>query len=305
MIQRDKIIPPFEVQQAMVGIELDIADPAVIRYVNFLAEQFPIGAASFLHILSKPSLLDNLLDWEEETGKHPEEEQWEVMGKMQAALGNGSAASAIEKIELDAREGDPLKELLKSTTEKNPDLLVIGQKDAAGPHGILARNLIRKTNCNTLIIPDNAKPPIHRMLVPIDFSPSSVKALQIALAINRQLKNPAEIQCLHVYQTPSITAYRDKTEKDLKTLIEEDRRVAFYDFLSSYGVTEEDNVKTALLENIVGDVGTYIYEYAVKNGVDFIVIGAKGHSVVERLLLGSVTERLLMQNNLAPTLVVK
>ena len=49
----------------------------------------------------------------------------------------------------------------------------------------------------------------------------------------------------------------------------------------------------------------YIKEYAEENEVDFIVMGAKGHSKVELLLLGSVTEKLLSINNSIPTLIVK
>ena len=134
----------------------------------------------------------------------------------------------------------------------------------------------------------------------------SVQALKTALSINRRLASPAVITCVNVYQTPSVAAYHiGKTTEELKQTIERDRLNAFQDFLNSYGVTEKDKVKAELIENVVGDIGTYLYDYGTENGIDLIVIGAKGHSSVERLLLGSVTERLLVQNNAIPTLVVK
>ena len=46
-------------------------------------------------------------------------------------------------------------------------------------------------------------------------------------------------------------------------------------------------------------------DFAKQHNVDLIVTGAKGHSQVELLLLGSVTEKLLAINDSLPTLVVK
>lgn len=306
MTSANKTIEPFEVKQAIVGLELGATDSGVLRYFHFLADQIPIGSAYYLHVLPEFSLFDNIIQREERALMSGNELNSEVIRKMKAQLEKDLTTQPIKSIDFDVREGDPLRELLKEAEELNADLLVIGQKDASGPHGILSRNLARKTHCNALIIPDTPTPQIRRILVPIDFSPSSVKALKIALALNHHLETPADIVCVNVYQTPSIAAYRiGKTVEELKTMIEEDRQNAFRDFLTSYGVKKEDDVSIELIENIVGDVGTYLYDYAMINDVDFIVIGAKGHSAVERLLLGSVTERLLMQNNSVPTLVVK
>ena len=46
-------------------------------------------------------------------------------------------------------------------------------------------------------------------------------------------------------------------------------------------------------------------DYAYDKKADLIVMGAKGHSQVELLLMGSVTEKVLAVNESIPTLVVK
>lgn len=306
MTPTNKTIPPFAVKQAIVGLELGATDETVLRYFQFFAQQVPVDSAYFLHVLPEFSLFDSFIQRDKQTAMSTHELNTEVLHEMRNKLGNDLAAQPVKSIDFDVREGNPLKELLEEATEMNADLLVIGQKDAGGPHGILARNLARKMDCNALIIPEGVAPEIRHILVPIDFSPMSVESLKTALAINRRLASPAVITCVNVYQTPSVAAYRiGKTTEELKQTIERDRLNAFQDFLNSYGVTEKDNVNAELVENVVGDIGTYLYDYATENGIDLIVIGAKGHSSVERLLLGSVTERLLVQNNAIPTLVVK
>jgi len=306
MTPTNKTIPPFAVKQAIIGVELGATDEAVLRYFHFFAQQVPTDSAYFLHVLPEASLFDNIMQREEQAAMSTHELNSEVVREMKAKLENNVASQPVKSIDFDVREGNPLKELLEEAEDMNADLLVIGQNNAAGPHGILARNLARKAACNALIIPDEAPMQINRILIPVDFSPMSVKSLKMALALNRQLQSPAEIVCVNVFQTPSVAAYRiGKTDEELKEMIERDRLDAFDDFLRSYGVTDQDKVSTELIENVVGDIGTYLYDYAKGHAIDLIVIGAKGHSTVERLLLGSVTERLLIQNNSIPTLVVK
>lgn len=306
MTPSNKTIPPFRVKQAIVGIELGTTDEAILRYFHFLAKQIPVDSAYYLHVLPEFSLFDNFIQREQQSIMSTHELNSEVIREMKAKLENDLVSQPVGRIDFDVREGNPLKALLEEAEEIDADLLVIGQKDASGPHGILARNLARKMDCNALIIPGDAVPQIQRILVPIDFSPMSVKALKIALALNRQLTAPAQIICVNVYQMPSVAAYRiGKTAEELKQTIEQDQLSTFNDFLQNYGVTPTDRVTAELIENIVGDVGTYLYDFAYKNDVDLIIIGAKGHSTVERLLLGSVTERLLLQNNSVPTLVIK
>jgi nucleotide-binding universal stress UspA family protein len=99
--------------------------------------------------------------------------------------------------------------------------------------------------------------------------------------------------------------YIGKTREELQDIVEKDRMESFKLFLENYGADQAANVKTELIENKLGDIGTYIMDFAQDNEADMIVIGAKGHSRVERLLLGSVTERLLSENETIPTLVVK
>ncbi len=302
----NKTIHPFSVQQAVVAVGLGESDDELLDYLDFFARQIPIAKAEFLHVLPTFDLFNTLFKRESEGIVSNYELNEEAIREMKAETKAKLEKQQIGKVEFDVREGNPLEELLKEVEETKADLTIIGQKSAAGQHGILARNLARKTASNALIVPEASPKSLRKILVPIDFSPSSVKSLQIALGINQQLKEPAEIICLNVFEMPSVVSvYIRKTTEELKKMVEQDRMDSFNDFLRTYGGSEIGSLKTVLIENKVGDIGTYIMDYATSIKADLIIIGAKGHSRVELLLLGSVTERLLSENDIIPTLVVK
>ena len=184
--------------------------------------------------------------------------------------------------------------------------MVIGQKSGASQHGILAKNLARRLDSNALVIPDLAQSRIRTILVPVDFSGNSARALRAVVAINRRLDKPARIVALNVYEMPNFSVYRiQKTRQQLKRMIEADRQEAFTHFLRTFVGEDHEMIETALTEREAPGIAHYLIDFARENQVDFIVMGAKGHSKVELLLLGSVTEKILNDNESIPTLVVK
>lgn len=54
-----------------------------------------------------------------------------------------------------------------------------------------------------------------------------------------------------------------------------------------------------------GDIADLLLKQAKALGTDLIIMGGKGHSKMELLLMGSRTERMLNINDSIPTLIVK
>ena len=302
----DKTIHPFSVKQAVVAIKLGETDDELLGYLDFFAKQVPIEAAQYIHVLPTFDLFNTMFRKEGEGMISNFELNEATINEMKTRTQQELSKQRIDKVAFDVREGNPLEQLLETAEQTHADLVIVGQSGAGSNHGILARNLARKTNCSALIVPEKSRLRLRRILVPIDFSVHSVEAFKIAMGISKQLAEPAEIVCLNIYETPSLAAvYIGKRTEELREIVEKDRMESFRLFLENYGAGQAANVKTKLIENRVGDIGTYIMDYADEMDADLIVIGAKGHSRVERLLLGSVTERLLSENETIPTLVVK
>lgn len=294
---------PFEVKQAMVALGLEASDDYILDYVEFFARRIPTSAAYFLHVLPKFDLFNAIYEKETQSLVSNYELNEDVIAQMRNKIKD--RVSNL-RFGFDVREGDPLEQLLKSGDELNIDLAVIGQKSGVSHHGILAKNLARKVKCNALVIPDQAEPRISTILVPVDFSLNSIKAVQTALAIKERLGKETRIVCLNVYEMPNLSMYRvDRTKKKFKKLVEADRKDSFLDFIKTHVPESVDDVEVAVVEKDMQGVARRILDYAGENEVDFVVMGAKGHSKVELLLLGSVTEKMLSINEKIPTLIVK
>ncbi|MEZ5043016.1 MAG: universal stress protein [Saprospiraceae bacterium] len=294
-------IKAFEVKQAVIGLELGQTDDNVLAYAQYFTKHIPTSAACFVHVIPAPQLLEAF--YENIAGR------FDIKASIHANL--------LKKIsplfkdvnvtkEYEVKEGNPLKELVDAAEEKAADLVIIGQKSNAQKHGILAKNLARAAAGNALVVPEKAVVNISKILVPIDFSPNSVKAFQTALAINQQLKEKATIVCLNVFDLPNFSAYDvGRSPAQFKTWIIDSRKEAFAHFLNTYAPDNQNNISTVLIEREGPGLAHYIMDYAQKEHFDLMVMGAKGHSTIERLLMGSVTEKILSMNEFMATLVVK
>lgn len=130
---------------------------------------------------------------------------------------------------------------------------------------------------------------VQKILYPTDFSSYSNQAYFHAVAQAEVHK--ASLTVLFVF-TPSAESNRDQAEE----------RRHWLSMLESIRPTNLDiPISHVLLE---GDPATEIVRYARDAGMDQIVIGTHGRTGVERLLMGSVAER-VMREAPCSVLVVK
>jgi nucleotide-binding universal stress UspA family protein len=131
---------------------------------------------------------------------------------------------------------------------------------------------------------------IHRILCPVDFSESSRHALDTAVAIARH--NDAAVTALYVvppvqttYPALGVGAYVPYvyTVEDLKE---------FQNTLERFVATVDWPVTAVAVEAVVVDE---ILRRAAELPADLIIMGTHGRSGFDRLVLGSVAERVLVK----------
>jgi len=306
MKTKDVSILPLHLQQVMVALELEQGDNHLLDYFDFFAQRVPIEAAHFLHVLPSFDVFNTIMEEEGQSLISNFEINEEVLNEMKAELKQKTLDIPLSSVSLDIREGNPLEELLKDATEVLPDLVLIGQKGGNGEHGILAGNLARKTKGNVLIVPEAAPRQLNRIVVPIDFSSYSVKALKMAIALKKQLGEHAKVIGVHVFKMPDISVYRiQKTYQQLEKMIEADHKEALQRFIEQHTPEIANEAELILINQEEPGIAHYILEAAQNADASMVVMGAKGYSRVELLLMGSVTEKLLSINKEIPTLVVK
>lgn len=284
--------------RATVGLELAKPDSPMLDYLQFFFAKVPVDELRFVHVVPKVEFFAT----REVTSLEMDEK---ILAAMQVQLSETFREPEKMNALLEVRAGNPLDELIRDINNEGAELAVIGQRED-GRHNIQARKLARKAPCPVLVVPEEAEAKMDHIMVPIDFSNTSAEALQTALAIREAVNPQAQITCVHVYSMPDLSPYLlQRTPDEMRTMVENDRREAIDIFLRDHVGDDIHSVDTQLISKELPGIAHYLMEYADETEVDFIVIGAKGHSKLELLLLGSVTENLLVDNEEIPTLVVK
>ena len=131
---------------------------------------------------------------------------------------------------------------------------------------------------------------IRRILCPIDFSEASQHALDHAVMIAGWYR--ARITALHVRHPAFLIEppilFAEMNQGGMATL--EDVEVRIYDWLLSACVV---GIECDVLASDGNSPAARIVEYARSLPADLIVLGTHGRGGFERLLLGSVTEKVL------------
>ena len=129
------------------------------------------------------------------------------------------------------------------------------------------------------------------ILVPVDYSEPSRRALELALSLDET----AEVTVVHAWDRPQyvgeeLVAHPDGSRRSLSELIRENAEREMTDFLARVKTPAGKTFKHHL---ITGDPVAAIIAEAGKPGYDVIVVGTHGRTGMTKLLLGSVTEKLI------------
>ncbi len=140
---------------------------------------------------------------------------------------------------------------------------------------------------------------ISKILVPIDGSENSMRALNHGLFLSSNLK--IKLTILFVIEVPPFVVYSQKIvnsvmaslEKEAKDTLEEGRNQA-----------KKYNVEPEILFLEGSDIASIIIEHGEKNNFDLIVIGSKGKGKIKTSLLGSISNK-VVHHSKNPVYVVK
>lgn len=214
------------------------------------------------------------------------------------------------KTKIELRFGGPAaKQIAQYVSDESIDLVVMGTHGRIGLSGIfmgsVAENVLREAPCPVLVVPmherETGEAPPSRILVPVDFSDWSHNAVSYAKALAAAYG--AKILLLHVIEDVVLPDFylaagsalflqepeiRRKSEERLKML-----------FKSAVGpeVPMEAHV-------INGRAALDIAGFAEERDADFIVLPTSGLSGLNRLLIGSVAEK-VVRRAVCPVLTLK
>ena len=201
---------------------------------------------------------------------------------------------AIES-EIIVRQGTPAEEINRLALEREADMVVTATHGRSGFQrlliGSVTEKLLKTLHCPMLILhtqENDLKAPtgfefkLNKILVGCDFSPDAKLAFDYALSLAQEFQ--AELHLSHVlkpyFYKPGLQeskALHGRLEKQLEIMVPEDCRDGCI-------------VHINLLD---GEPYVELMNYAKERDIDMIVLGIRGHTLLEKLLVGSTTDRLI------------
>ena len=206
------------------------------------------------------------------------------------------AAGADVDVLIDS--GRPAQQILERAKSLPADVVVIGTHGASGfEHlilGSVTEKVLRRATCPVLTVPPLARTtatlPFRRILCPLDFSESSLAALDFALSIAQQ--SDAELTLLHVIEglaEEESIAGRPFAAPEYKRDRELDAAATLQEVIPD-SISNSRRPTTRLTQ---GKAYREILGIAAEERSDLIVMGVQGRNPLDLMLFGSTTNQVV------------
>lgn len=278
-----------------VFVDLSEMDEILLRYVKKLDEQFQYNEISIIHYVNLEIVPASLGELIPKSGKTLDDILIEELNqKIQDEFDLGN-----KKISIQIFSQGKFDAFVDWVDTQKFDLLFLGKKSIYEGTGGLSSKITRLSHTSTFLVSEGSKPKLEKILIPLDFSSYTKYTIEMGEKFAKRTKS--EIHTLHVLRTgsqyfPYIPNSKDYEKGQIQKAVNE-----YAKWKKKFPFLEE--LHTIAKKNL--HVSKVIYDYAVIQNVDLILLGQKGNNDEDDLLIGSVTERLISSDKSIPVLVVK
>ena len=191
-------------------------------------------------------------------------------------------------------EGVPHEAIVKAAVDTNTNLILVGSGETKkGDNfklGTTAERIIQKSHKPVFVIKEHLLLNVHHILCPVDFSPASHRALQNAITMARRFKS--ELTILSVYETQFFSWFASGKDREIEYgegLSNNKKRLDA--FLQKFNLNEV----TYTTEISSGNPSEEILSTLSKKMIDLLIMGTSGKTGINRMLMGSVTEKVIRE----------
>ncbi len=287
----------YPLKRLLVALDNTEIDETLIDYASYLASTLKVEKVYFFHVAKSLDLPEGLSD------KYPD-----LLAPVDESLKNDfnnkiePKFKASCEFEFVLKEGNAADQILRWSEIKAIDLLIVGRKIEFKGQGVLSGKLARVAHCSILFVPENIKPQINKILIPVDFSKHSSMSLDAAMAL--QKANDATILLQNSYRVPWGYHTTGKSFEEFADVMKEHAVEDANKYLEKNKL-DPDKFEVALCLDEDDNPAECAYEEAANNKADLIIMSSKGRSGLANMLLGSVAEKMIKIDASIPLMVVK
>ncbi|UZR95714.1 universal stress protein [Chondrinema litorale] len=289
----------YTINNVLITIDFTAMDSSLVNYVFEFSKIVHFKKAVLTNVVGTTNLDEEVPNPQ---GEGTITKREEIIYKLESLAAKHKPEDLDIEIIYRVKNGDPLTEILEVAKNQDIDMIVVGRKTIAEGSGLLSRKLARKALCSVLTLTHNALPHFEKVLIPIDFSEFSYTALEKAVKLARQ--TPLEIVCLNIYNLPNGYLASGKSPEEFSKIVKKNNEKRFKHFIKDLDISGL-NLKMKYQLDTRNARAKIIFNIALVEHVDMIMMGSKGKSKLAQAFLGSTTEKILLHNISIPTLVLK
>jgi nucleotide-binding universal stress UspA family protein len=205
------------------------------------------------------------------------------------------------------REGeDSYKYIVDEAVKNKSSMIVMGRRGRTGLKrlmmGSVTARVIGHAPCNVLVVPKAAELGFMNIVVATDGSRHSMAAASEAIGLAK--RNSSKLTVIAVVPAELVTPTDIEVAMSQRELIaEKEMHVAEQNAKAVKEAAQKEGVSVQAFV-MTGKPADAVIETAKDKGADLIVVGSHGRTGLERLLMGSVAERVIVLSDRA-VLVVK
>ncbi len=240
----------------------------------------------------------------------------DIIARIQVSIAQAGATALNAR--LLAQAGCAHELIVNCAAAVDADLLVMGTHGLGGFRrlflGSVTEKVVRTVGCPVLTVPPSAATAperivLKKILCPIDYSPSSLRALRYALELGRQSEGCVTVLYALEYVDPEDHLDLSPFDPCHEVVLEGRRRRqqlvdSFRDRL--HGQLAGESRVSCEIEEVVAVSRAYkeILQRAAAAATDLIVMGAQGRGGIDLMLYGSTTQH-VVRSATCPVLTVR
>lgn len=273
----------------------DFSNSAVIQAIG-MAREF--GSQLFIcHIIDLP-----LVTMHGAAFVYPEEQIEEMKTGAMDQI-KGLVADSALNWEAVVETGPVSNTLCRLASDKQADLAIVSTHGRTGLKrlflGSVTERLLRTVDCPLLVVtpPEKTGTPaaqfkgfgFKQILVGCDFSPDSGRAVEYGFSLAQEFES-----VIHLVHVVEPFVYRDTMlPESTKTEALNEMTTGCHQRLEALVPADAHNWCRVKIACEAGKPFQALKTYANRHQIDLIVLGVRGHSLVETMFLGSTTDRVI------------